>query len=120
MADQQGNVQYDKWNRYLRLAFAVAFLLILGSCVSKIDGVGGGHDSNQKAVMIFFFHLFLIVPCLFGLFVYAQLKLERFFLSKATIEQMDQAHMEHARAEMKGILGPLSALFSRNTTKKDE
>lgn len=120
MTEQKGNAQYEKWKRYLQWAFAFGFLVILGSCVGRIDGVGGGHNSNQRAVAIFFFHLFLIVPCLFGLFVYAQLRLERHFLSKAAIDRMDQAHMKYARNEIKGVLGPLYSIFSRKSGKKDE
>lgn len=120
VSDPQTNEQYEKWKRYLQWAFAIGIVAILGSCVGRIDGVGGGHDSNQKMVVIFFFHLFLIVPCLFGLFVYVQLRLERYFLSEDAIDQMDQAHMKYARNEAKSKLGPLFSLFSRNSGKKDE
>ena len=63
-------------------AFIIGVLVILGSCVYRIDSAGGGHNANRKMATIFFFHLFLIVPCLFGLFVYAQVKLEKYFLNR--------------------------------------
>ena len=119
--DDRDKQKYEKLRRYLQWAITLAVLAVLGSCVMEIDGVGAGHDSNRKMAGIFFFHVFLIVPCLFGLFVFLQLKLEKHFLSKDTIDELNAAHMKYAKNETRQFLGRfsplLSALFKRKPKK---
>lgn len=78
MTDQHRGEQFAKWKHYMKGAFIIGLLLILGSCVYRIDSTGGSHNTNQRMAAIFFFHVFLIFPCLFGLYVYGQLKLEKY------------------------------------------
>ncbi len=109
--------QYEKLGRYLHWAIALACLAVLGSCVIETNDVGGGRDANRKIAGIFFFHLFLIVPCLFGLLVFLQLKLEKYFLAKDTIEELNAAHMKYSKKEMTRLLGRFSP-FSKQKPKK--
>lgn len=78
MTEQNDGEEFSIWKRYLKGAFIIGLLMILGSCVYRIDSLGGHLDTNQRMAAIFFFHTFLIFPCLFGLFVYGQLKLEKY------------------------------------------
>ena len=98
-------------------AMILASIAVLSSCVTKINDVGGGFDSNQKMAGIFFFHVFLFVPCLFGLFVYLRLMLEKYFLSKETIERLNGDHMNFAEKEAKRVFGPLYTLFKQKKKK---
>lgn len=120
MAEEQSNEKLRIWTRYLQWIFAFGALAILGSCVSKIDALGGGHDTNQKMAGIFFFHLFLLVPCLFGLFVYLQIKLERYVLDSNEIDRMNEVHMQYARKELKSVLGPLYSRFKASFENKEK
>ncbi len=79
MVDDRDGQRHQRWLRYLKCAMAIASLAVLGSCVAQIDAVGGALDSNRQMAGIFFFHLFLIVPCLVGIYIYLQVKLERYF-----------------------------------------
>ena len=117
MAGDRERQKYEKLCRYLQVGITLATIVVLGSCVSKIDDVGGGHDANRKMAGIFFFHLFLLVPCLFGLFVFLQLKLEQYFLSKDTIDDLNAAHMKYARKEAGSLSEFLSSLFKPKRKK---
>ena len=108
MVDERDKQKYEKLCRYLQWAITLATLAVVASCVTEIDDVGGGFNTNRKMAGIFFFHLFLIVPCLFGLFVYLQVKLEKVFLSKETIEELNATHMKYAKNEVKRLFGRLS------------
>ncbi len=112
------NKNFARVCRYLHWAMMLACIAVLGSCVTDINDVGGGYDANQKIAGIFFFHLFLIVPCLFGLFVFLRLKLEKYLLSKDTIESMNEAHMIYAEKEAARVLGPLLSLFKKLFKRK--
>ena len=93
-------------------------LLILGSCVSEIDAIGGRHDATAKAVGIFFFHLFLIFPCLTAVYVFLQLKLEKHYSSSARVERTNGTHEDCARKETSRIFGPLSRFSGADRIRK--
>ncbi len=76
--------QQRKWSGLLKIVTGLATVAILGSCVAEIDSLGGGRDTNQKMAGIFFYHLILIVPCLFGLYAYLRIKLDDHFAKSKT------------------------------------
>jgi len=102
--------------------FTLAFLFILGSCTKDFNNAGGGTDANQKGVYIFFFNLFLIFPCLFAAYVYVQVKLEKFLLSKEDIAVENDAFQNTVQETLKSDTGLLSkgvGLFAKNDDKMD-
>ncbi len=111
MIDKHENKKLARLDLALHCAMTLACIAILGSCVVEIDDVGGRYDANQKIAGIFFFHLFLIVPCLFGVFVYLRIKLEKILLRKETIDSLNQTHMVYAKREAARGLGPFYKLF---------
>lgn len=102
--------KFETWTRYLQWATGLAFLAILGSCVSEIDSIGGGHDSNRKMAGVFFFHLFLIIPCLFALYVFLQIRLEKLCLSETEIQKRNDAHIQGLTDNAGNRLGSLSSM----------
>ena len=114
--DAQDEKRLARLERYLQLAICLALIPILVSCVSEINDVGGGHDSNQEMAVIFFFHLFLVVPCLLGLFVFLRVKLEKYFLSKETIESPEQNSWGLRKARSLESFGP--CIFSFQKTEE--
>lgn len=116
------NKKYKSAMLVCNVVFALVFLFILGSCAKDFNDVGGGTNANQKAVHIFFFNLFLIFPCLFAAYVYAQVKLEKFLLSKEEIAAENNAFQNTVQETLKSDAGLLSkgvGLFAGDGGKLD-
>lgn len=79
MTGEVDKEEANKWKMFSDVLFYSGFIIMLGSCVYKIDALGGQINANQKAAGIFFTYLLFVFPALLGLKIFMDVKLEKKF-----------------------------------------